>query len=111
MDCYGPRGFLEICSFRLSEGLLAASPKIRRATRVQAAPLLVNVGIAGAVAAVGRRPAQSGLINDGYDRPIAPVAGGVVAGQFRRVEPRGFASIEKSALLQPRPSRKKRANS
>ena len=50
---------------------------------------------------VGRRRTRSDLINGGYDRPVAPVARGVVAAQFWRIEPGGYASIEEKRIVAP----------
>jgi len=48
---------------------------------------------------VGSHRARSGLIYRSYDRFIAPVARGVVAAQFWRIEPGRYASVEKKGIV------------
>ena len=55
--------------------------------------------VSSALWPLGRRRPRSGLINGGYDRPVAPVARGVVAAQFWRIEPGGYASIEEKRIV------------
>ena len=95
-----------VCKFARSalfEARLLRSARISPERRYQgpgSLPLLVNVGIAGALA-VGWEVAEPrlDLIHRSYDRPIATMARGIVAAQFRRVEPRGHASIEKKSIV------------
>ena len=59
-------------------------------------PSLLVMLVLSALWPLGRKtPATSDLIRHRYDRPITPMARGVVAAKVWRIEPGGYASIEK----------------